>query len=212
MKNIIASLFLFLTLIANSEDLKYPFIYIPGMFDNGDLLTADSLLVKNLNDKEGFYYKEYFNGGNEYDGEPIVCSSNIVGSKYQRLSVANVIGEYRTNISIRLMADRLYCLINGTAPEYKNYKALTKVKGNDWSGTVLRNGVEIRFTGLMEEIWAKYGKKVHYENHNGIYRIISGNNGIGSASDSGLSFENPRGYFDNFEDIKFNIVAHSSGE
>src|SRR4030042_4569393 len=82
-----------------SNNITYPFIYIPGMFDNGDLLTKDSLLVKNLNNLDGYYYNNYFKN-NDYDKEPFSCSSNIVESKYNRLIVANLIGPYRTNISI----------------------------------------------------------------------------------------------------------------
>jgi hypothetical protein len=205
MKNIIIiSALIFSSMTVFCDDLKYPFLYIPGMFDNGDLLTADSLLVRNLNDPDGFYFHEYFSGGFKYDREPIQCSSSIVGVKYNRLAVANVIGEYRTNISIRLMALRLFCLLNGRAPKNMDFRTLTNFKGCDLSGTVVRDGREIRFDGLIEELWVKYGKIVHYSGSNGKFNV--------SYDDKGdLFYINPDGYFDSCKDINFNVVAHSSG-
>ena len=69
-----------------NKDIKYPFVYIPGMFDNGDLLTKDNLLIKETNGKDGFYYKNYFSEGYNYDDYEIFCGSNIIGSKYNRIS------------------------------------------------------------------------------------------------------------------------------
>ena len=49
-KNIIVHIILIIQVYhMYSSQISFPFIYIPGMFDNGDLLTKDSLLVKNIN-------------------------------------------------------------------------------------------------------------------------------------------------------------------
>jgi len=36
-------------------ELKYPFLYIPGMFDNGDMFVNDYQTVKTLDGENGFY-------------------------------------------------------------------------------------------------------------------------------------------------------------
>jgi len=201
------ALFLFLSiLLINSNDMKYIFVYIPGMFDNGDLLIEKSDMVKNLNNEDGFYYNNYFNNQINYKDHIITCSSSIVGSKYNRLSVANLIGTYRTDISLFLMADRFYCLIHGNAPKFKNYKRLTDHKGIDYSGSVIIGDKDIAFSGLTEEIWAKYGEKVYYRNVNNGYKIVL------NPSDNDQNFYiNDNGYFNSPDEIKFNIIAHSCG-
>jgi len=189
--------------VYSNENIKYPIIYIPGMFDNGDLLTKDNLLVKNLNNKDGFYYKEYFNEKNNYDDYEIFCGSNIVGGKYNRLVVANLIREIRTNISIFLMARRLYCLIEGKAPGYYNYDIITNHKGNDYSGFFKKNDLKVTFFGLKEEMWAKYGKKVYYKAKGKEIRV--------SLTETKNFYTNENWYFESPDNIKFNFVVHSSG-
>lgn len=204
MKKVLVIIILtFLLSSLTAIETTYPFIYIPGMFDNGDLQTKDDLLVKNLNHENGFYYNNYFEGNFVYDKESIQCSSNIVGSKYKRLSVANLIGPYRTNISLWLMSDRLFCLMYGRAPKYKNYKRLTNYNGNDYSGICARAGKIIYFKGVIQELWAKYGKKVNYKTTN--------NENFITFENTPDFYTNPDGYFDNPDEIKFNLVAHSSG-
>lgn len=187
--------------------VKYPIIYIPGMFDNGDLLLSDSNLVKTLNNEDGFYDLHYYSDssgdGYQYDREPLVCSSNIVGAKYNRLSVANVIGEKRINISLELMSDRLFCLIKGRAPGFKNFKRITGHKGNDYEGSLTRAGITLSYKGLIEEVWAKYGKKVYYN------KTKKGNTIV--LSETEHFYENKNWYFESPDKIKFNIVCHSSG-
>jgi len=174
------------------------------MFDNGDLLTSDSTLVKNLNNEDGFFWNNYFKSANKYDKEPLICSSNIVGSKYNRLTIANVIGPDRTNISLDLMTYRFFILIHGRAPFGQNYSLLTSYEGNDFTGSCIREGRVIHFNGLVEEIWSKYGKKVYYlKKNNKFYVDIT--------SSSKNFYINKDGYFDNVKDIRFNVLTHSSG-
>lgn len=194
---------LFPFFVNSTEEVKYPFVYIPGMFDNGDLLTKDNLLVKNLNGEDGYYYRNYFDSKYNYDKYEIQCGSNIVGSKYSRLVVANLIKEIRTNISIFLMAERLYCLIEGKAPKNKSYNLLTKHKGNDYGGFIEKEGKRIFFKGVREEIWIKYGKKVFYTFKNKTYNV--------SLIETDNFFENKDFYFNTPKEIKFNFVTHSSG-
>ena len=191
----------------NSGEIKYPFIYIPGMFDNGDLMNLDYLLVNNLNNKDGFYYKNYFNEIYNYEKDIINCSSNIVDSKYKRLSVANLIGPFRTNISLDLMSNRLFCLIQGKAPKGKNYKKITNYKGNDYEGNVIFDGKIIKYNGLIEEIWAKYGNKVYYKKDGNKCRITLNSN----ENNSSDFYMNKDSYFNAPDEIKFNIICHSSG-
>jgi hypothetical protein len=187
--------------------MKYPFIYIPGMFDNGDMITAESLMVKNINDKGGFYDVNYFKDSKyTYNKEGFVCSSNIVGAKYNRLIVANLIADYRTNISIFLMSDRFFSLMQGRAPKNKNYNALINYKGNDYSGTVTRDNKTIYFKGIIEETWAKYGKRVYYKFDRNNYRVV-----LSPDNNTTDFYINDDGYFDKPEDIKFNFIVHSSG-
>ncbi len=189
------------------ERMKYPFIYIPGMFDNGDLLTSKSLLVRDIESKDGFYGKTYFNDSKYvYDTDKINCSSNIVGDKYYRLIVSNLIGPYRTNISLWLMADRLFCLMQGRAPKNKNYRYLTHYEGNDYSGYIFKNNKKIMFNGVIEEVWAKYGEKVHYKFNGKNFIII-----LHPGKNENQFYLNGEGYFKKPEDIKFNFIVHSSG-
>jgi hypothetical protein len=191
----------------NAEQLSYPFIYIPGMFDNGDLLTEDSLLVKNLNNKDGYYFKNYFLNRNEYNKDLLICSSNIINAKYNRLMVANLIGPYRTNISLWLMADRFFALMHGYAPKFKSYKNLINYKGNDFDGTINIENKTIHFKGIIEEIWAKYGKRVYYAKKLNKNRII-----LNTDNQNNTNFYiNKDGYFNNPSEIKFNLIVHSSG-
>jgi len=208
MKNkFLIAVFLLLSILSiNSGDMKYIFVYIPGMFDNGDLLLENSQLVKNLNNKDGYYHNNYFNDQYNYNDHKITCSSNIVGAKYNRLSVANLVGLYRTDISLYLMADRLYCFIHGEAPDFKDYKRLTNYKGNDYNGIVSIGAKNIAYSGLVEEIWAKYGKKVYYGKVKNGYKII-----LKPGADEQNFYMNDKGYFNDPEEIKFNIVAHSCG-
>ncbi len=205
MKPYIFILFILFSLseLYSFEEPKYPIIYIPGMFDNGDLLTKDNLLVKNTNDKDGFYYKNYFTEKYNYDDYEIFCGSNIVGSKYNRLVVANLIKEIRTNISIFLMSQRLYCLIEGEAPRFKNYYSLTNHKGNDYKGEFIKNGEKIYFYGLRQEIWSKYGNKVYYN--------VKNNKKTVSYKKTDFFYENDNFYFNDPDDVKFNFITHSSG-
>ena len=188
-----------------SNNMPYPFIYIPGMFDNGDLLTRDSLLVKNLNNPEGYYYKNYFSKKYEYNNSPLVCSSNIIDSKYNRLIVANLIGTYRTNISIWLMSDRFFALMHGHAPKYKFYKILINYEGNDFDGTIKINNIQIYFKGIIEEVWAKYGKKVYYK------KSLNKNRVVINPVNKNNFYINQNGYFNDPSEIKFNFIVHSSG-
>lgn len=201
---------LFFTTIINmsANELKYPFIYIPGMFDNGDLCREDYLLVKNLNHEDGFYYNSYFSDDYRYDLEPLVCGSNILGSKYNRLVVANLIGDYRTNISLELMADRLFCLMMGRAPKGRSFKGLTNHRGGDYRGSVVRDGRIIEFQGLLEELWAKYGRRVSYKEVGRGFRVVLE---PGNRAGRSAYYENEAGYFGHPDEIKFNILAHSSG-
>ena len=68
----------------------------------------------------------------------------------------------------------------------------------------MRNGKEIHFNGLIEEIWAKYGKDVYYRQTKSGYFVTVEENGDGC-------YANDNGYFDMPEQIKFNVIAHSSG-
>jgi len=187
----------------------YPFIYIPGMFDNGDLLNKDNQLVVTLNNENGFYFKNYFSNDTgdtrRYGEYKIDCSSNIVDSKYERLSVANLIGPTRTNISLDLMSDRLFAFIRGRAPKFRSYNALINYKGNDYGGFFEINGEKIYFKGLIEEIWAKYGKKVYYRVKNNRNEVV-----LEPKKDSAF-YLNENYYFEDYKEIKFNVVAHSSG-
>ncbi len=213
MKNnyLVKFIIIFLLIIQNffifSNNISYPFIYIPGMFDNGDLLTKDSLLVKNLNNPNGYYYNNYFANNNQYNNEQFFCSSNIIGSKYNRLIVANLIGPYRTNISIWLMSNRLFALMHGRAPKFKFYKKLTNYKGNDFYGTLESDVKNIYFKGIIEEIWAKYGKKVYYQKSLNKNIII-----LNPDKQKNFNFYiNKNGYFNNPNEIKLNFIVHSSG-
>jgi hypothetical protein len=67
MKKIRALVFLLVNILLSADEIKHPFLYIPGMFDNGDLFTSEYNVVKTLNAKEGFYYKKYFSGKYNYD-------------------------------------------------------------------------------------------------------------------------------------------------
>lgn len=195
-----------------SNNKTYPFIYIPGMFDNGDLLTKDSVLVKNLNNTNGYYYNNYYFKNKTYDKEPFDCSSNIVDMKYNRLFVANLIGPYRTNISIWLMSDRLFCLMHGYAPNFKSYNNLTNYKGNDFEGTVTRDRITIHYRGIIEEIWAKYGTRVFYKKTNDKNRIVVYRDKMNPEKYKNLKFYiNTNGYFDDPDKIKLNFIVHSSG-
>ncbi len=208
---IVCLIFIGLNAYMYSKNITYPFIYIPGMFDNGDLLTKDSLLVKNLNNIDGYYYNNYFKN-NDYDKEPFMCSSNIIGIKYNRLIVANLIGPYRTDISIWLMSDRLFCFMHGYAPNFKSYKNLTNYKGNDFEGTVTRDGKTIYFKGIIEEIWAKYGIKIFYKKIKDKNRIVLFPEKINPEKYKNLDFYiNNNGYFDKPDKIKLNFIVHSSG-
>ena len=199
--------FLFLALSLNCEELKYPFLYIPGLFDNGDLFNKDYKLVKVLNNEGGFYYKNYFNGEYNYSEDNLICSSNIVDSKYNRLIVANLIGPYRTNIPLELMSERLFALIHGRSSNGKLYYDLKNYKGNDYSGYCLRENKKIYFYGLVEELWAKYGKKVFYKKVNNKLRVVLN----AGKNKKVFYYENKNGYFDSPDEIKLNVIAHSSG-
>ncbi len=205
---ILIFILLLINLLIMSDDMRYPFIHIPGMFDNGDLLNSDYLLVKNLNNEDGYYYKKYFINKCNYNKEKFICSSNIVNSKYERLIVANLIGNFRTNISIWLMADRLFCLMQGRAPRFKNYKQLINYKGNDFEGSCTRTNITVYFKGLIEEVWAKYGKKVYYIRKKNRYCVILDPDKFKKTSEF---YINENSYFDSPEQIKFNFVVHSSG-
>jgi len=197
--------FLLLNTLIFGNNMKYPFIYIPGMFDNGDKENSQSLLVKNLNHEDGYYYKNYFSASiYKYNKESLICSSNIVDAKYNRLAVCNFIGEYRTNISIWLMADRLFCFMQGRAPKGKNYNKIINHPGNDYSGECIRDGKMINFKGIIEEVWAKYGKRVYYKLENDKYYVVLKKKNCDF-------YENKEGYYDSPEQIKFNFVVHSSG-
>lgn len=206
---ILLILYLFTSFILLSAgEIKYPFIYIPGMFDNGDMLNSNYLLVKNLNNKDGYYYNNYFNNEFNYENDIIFCSSNIVNSKYNRLVVANLIGKYRTNIDLDLMSDRLFALIQGKAPKFKNYKLITNHFGNDYSGYAIRSGKKIYFFGLLEEIWLKYGKKIYLKKYKDGYKVLLYNT---NQKENNFCIINNNYYFNSPEEIKFNVVAHSSG-
>ncbi len=197
------------TSFISTDEIPYPFIYVPGMFDNGDLLTSDSLLVKNFNNKDGFYFNNYFTDKFRYEKEAFLCSSNIVRKKYNRLIVANLIGPYRTNISLWLMANRLFCLMQGRAPKSKNYKRLIDYEGNDFEAICIRSGKIITFRGLIEEIWAKYGKKVYFQkNKNKNIIVLNPDKKKKEIKDY---YINENGYFNTPEEIKLNFVVHSSG-
>lgn len=213
-KNLIFLFFIiFLTIALFSNESKklgaYPFIYIPGMFDNGDLLNKDNQLVVTLNNEDGFYFNNYFSVDSSetrrYGEYKIDCSSNIVDSKYERLSVANLIGPTRTNISLDLMSDRLFAFIQGRSPKFRSYKSLINHKGNDYGGFVEIDGQKIYFKGLVEEIWAKYGEKVYYVVKNRRAKVV-----LEPKKDSAF-YLNKNYYFQDYKEIKFNVVAHSSG-
>jgi hypothetical protein len=204
-KKLILAIAIFVSSLSFSKEIPYPIIHIPGMFDNGELITADSKFVFNMNGKDGFYYKNYYNEQYNYDKEPFVCSSNIVGAKYNRLVVANLIGPYRTNLSLWLMADRFFCIMKGYAPKHKNYNALMNYKGIDYKGSCIRDGKTIYFKGLIEETWAKYGKKVHLNKIDNKFHVVLNENSTGDY------YENTDGYFDTPSEIKFNLLVHSSG-
>jgi hypothetical protein len=201
------SLLAFSTISINAEGI-YPFVYIPGMFDNGDFETPDSLLVQQCTAFGGFYDLNYFTDDFSYDKGPIHCSSTIVGSKYQRLSVVNTIGTYRTNIPLWLMGDRFFCLMQGKAPGLKSWRRLTNYEGNDYEGIINMDGNEIHFRGLIEEIWARYGKTVNFVRTKNGLRVT-----LESSSDGAYagSYSNPDGYFTKPDEIGFNLVVHSSG-
>ncbi len=185
----------------------YPFVHIPGMFDNGDNCTSDNNLTVTLNNEDGFYYINYFTDAVRYDKAPIECSSNIVGSKYNRFVVANLIGTQRTNIALDLMAKRFYCLMKGRAPRCDSYAILTAHKGMDYRKTITIQQRPVEYYGLIENLWLLYGKKVYLKKTGNKYRVL-----LEPKSTAGLEFiENQDGYFDNYRDIKVNIVAHSSG-
>ncbi|MBP7552916.1 MAG: hypothetical protein KA885_05765, partial [Spirochaetes bacterium] len=213
-KNLIFLFFIiFLTIALFSNESKqlgaYPFIYIPGMFDNGDLLNKDNQLVVTLNNEGGFYFNNYFSVDSSetrrYGEYKIDCSSNIVDSKYCRLSVANLIGPTRTNISLDLMSDRLFAFIQGRSPKFRSYKSLINHKGNDYGGFVEIDGQKIYFKGLVEEIWAKYGEKVYYVVKNRRAEVV-----LEPKKDAAF-YLNKDYYFQDYKEIKFNVVAHSSG-
>ena len=213
-KNIIFHFFIiFSTIALFSNESKqigaYPFIYIPGMFDNGDLLNKDNQLVVTLNNEDGFYFNNYFSVDTaetrRYGEYQIDCSSNIVDSKYYRLSVANLIGPTRTNISLDLMSDRLFAFIQGQAPKFRSYKSLINHKGNDYGGFVEIDGQKIYYRGLVEEIWAKYGEKVYYVVKNKRAYVVL------EQTNAPSFYLNQNYYFQDYKKIKFNVVAHSSG-
>lgn len=205
MKNII----IYLTLSVLTLKLfptAYPIVYVPGMFDNGDMLNKDNQLIITLNEEDGFYYNNYFSTENMlFDKEPLLCGSSIVGNKYNRTSIVNLLGPQRKNISLSLMSDRLYLFLTGEAPDCKNAFILSNYKGNDFSGYCIRDKKEIVFKGLIEEVWAKYGKKVFYKKHGNIYRIVSHKDKYDGF------YTNKNGYYETIDDVKFNFVVHSSG-
>ncbi|MCG8572495.1 MAG: hypothetical protein MJB14_20370 [Spirochaetes bacterium] len=194
--------FVFLSLSLYCQN---PIVYLPGMFDNGDQLNPDNQLVIQCNSPDGFYYHTLFKKF-LFDQEVLLCSSQIV-EKYQRLVVANLIGPYRTNISLELMGERLFCLLIGRAPKRKSYHKLTKYKGCDFSGTCIRNKQEIYFQGLIAEIWAKYGKVVHCQKSNNHWLAKP----YLDQSKSDFTYQNPTGYFDHPDQIKLTMITHSSG-
>jgi len=185
----------------------YPFLYIPGMFDNGDLFNDEYAVAKTLNSVDGFYYTTYFSTGNVYDKEPLIIGSSIVNTKFQRLSVANLLGPRRQNISLYTMTDRLFAHIQGKSPRGKLLQCITRYKGNDFSGSVMRNGVSIQYRGLIEELWVKYGKDVSYQKKNDVFNVVL----YPVAEKKYLSYSNADFYFSTPDEIKFNVVAHSSG-
>ena len=101
------------------------------------------------------------------------------------------------------MAQRLYSLIEGKAPNGYSYSILTNHKGNDYFGFFLKNNIKITYFGLREEIWAKYGKKVFYKNTKNGHRV--------SFEETPNFYINENGYFSSHNDIKFNFIVHSSG-
>lgn len=191
-----------------STEIKYPIIHIPGMFDNGDFVTSESLLAKDCDAEDGFYYTNYFKDPYIYNKEPFVCSSSVVDTKYHRLIIANLLGEYRTDLRITLMSDRFFALMFGTAPRFKNYKRLTNYQGNDFAGSCIRDDKEIIFRGILEEVWSKYGKKVYYKITKQGNRVIIDDSQV---KENTSFYINNEGYFDSPNDIKFNFIVHSSG-
>lgn len=103
------------------------------------------------------------------------------------------------------MTDRFFVLLHGKAHLGKNYYNLRNYQGNDFIGYCIRDGRIIYFKGLIEEIWAKYGKKVHFFLKNNKFYIDKTNK-------SKYFYFNKDGYFDNINEIKFNVLAHSSGD
>lgn len=181
----------------------YPFIYIPGMFDNGDLFNKDYSVVETLNNESGFYFENYFKDGFDYNEYLIETGSSIVDSKYNRLSVANLLGEHRRNISLTLMSERFFSFMKGRASRGKILNNIIRYKGNDFSGYLEIENKNIYFNGIVEEVWAKYGSKVYYSKSGKDFRV--------SFKETLNYYENRNYYFEKHEDIKFNIVCHSSG-
>ncbi len=190
------------------SEIPYPFLHVPGMFDNGDNCTSDNNLIVTLNNPGGYYYNNYFTEDHRYDRGLIGCSSNIVGSKYNRVSIANVIGDERKNISLVLMAQRIFCLIHGYAYPGQSWGILTSHRGNDYTGVQVIDNKEIEYRGVIENLWLLYGKKVIISKRFGKYRVVLERKWYDTDT---YILDNPDGYFDSYNDIKLNLVVHSSG-
>jgi hypothetical protein len=206
MKSFLSAIFsLFITLQAvPALEPAYPVLYVPGMFDNGDLAVPGSKLVTQIDSPGAFFDQHYFKNQYEYSGEPLFCGSSLT-PKYRRFIVANLIADYRTNISVRLMGERLFLLMQGHAPSGKSETILRNYRGNDFEGTCQREGKTIRFKGVAEELWAKYGRKVYIRPEGNAWRTVI------HPDQEYRFYTNPEGYFNRPDEIGINFLTHSSG-